>query len=241
MKRFWDTATTESIGDPKGTHWQVLLDGKPMRLPGGAPLRLENPTLAQAIATEWQAAGGAKGGDMTAADTPLTRIAGTAQERVAARAPAVARELARYAESDLLCYRAESPDDLVQRQAEQWQPWLNWAAQHYGARLLPITGVIHRPQPPEALAILAAAVAALPPPALAALGIIVPATGSLILGLAIAEGAISAEAATKAAQLDELYQAELWGVEWESEERRANIAADIALAARYLSLSRQSS
>ena len=239
MKRFWDTATTAATDDPKGTHWQVLLDGKPMRLPGGAPLLLANPALAQAIATEWQAAGGAKGGDMTAADTPLTRMAGTAQERVAPNAQAVARELARYGETDLLCYRATDPDDLVQRQAQQWQPWLDWAEQHYGARLLVTAGIIHRPQPPEALAALAAAVAAQPPPALAALGLIVPATGSLILGLAIAAGAATPEAATQAAQLDELYQAELWGVEWESEERRTRIAADIALAARYLSLSRQ--
>lgn len=235
MKRFWDSATTEAIGE----HWQVMLDGKPMRLPGGAKLLLANPALAQAIATEWQLAGRTRGGEMTAADTPLTRMAGTAQERVAPNAAAVAQELARYAESDLLCYRAEDPDDLVRRQAEQWQPWLDWAEQHYSARLLVTAGIIHRPQPPEALATLAAAVAALPPPALATLGLIVPATGSLILGLAIAEGAISAEAATQAAQLDELYQAELWGVEWESEERRARIAADIALAARYLTLARQ--
>ena len=235
MKRFWDTATAEPIGQA----WQVMLDGKPMRLPGGAKLLLDNPALAQAIATEWQQAGGTKGGEMTAADTPLTRMAGTAQDRIAPNAAAVALELARYAESDLLCYRAETPDDLVQRQAEQWQPWLDWAAQRYAARLLVTAGVMHRPQPPEALATLAAAVAAQPPAALAALGLIVPATGSLVLGLAIAEGALDAAAATQAAQLDELYQAELWGVEWESEERRARIAADIALAARYLTLSRQ--
>lgn len=235
MKRFWDNATAA----PVGTAWQVMLDGKPMRLPGGALLLLENPALAQAIAAEWQGAGGAKGGEMSFSDTPLTRMAGTAQERVAPNAAAVARELARYAESDLLCYRATDPDDLVQRQAEQWQPWLDWTERQYGARLLATAGVMHRPQPPEALATLATAVAAQPSAALAALGLIVPATGSLVLGLAVAEGAISAAAATQAAQLDELYQAELWGVEWESEERRARIAEDIALAARYLSLSRQ--
>ena len=235
MKRFWDTATAEAAGQA----WRVMLDGKPMRLPGGALLLLDNPALAHAIASEWQHAGGTKGGEMSAADTPLTRMAGTAQERVAPNTKAVALELARYGETDLLCYRAENPDDLVQRQAAQWQPWLDWAAQRYSARLLVTAGIMHRPQPPEALAALAAAVAAHPSATLAALGLIVPATGSLILGLAVAEGALSAESATQAAQLDELYQAELWGVEWESEERRARIAADIALAARYLTLSRQ--
>jgi chaperone required for assembly of F1-ATPase len=234
MKRFWDSATAEPVGD----RWQVLLDGKPMRLPGGAPLLLGNPGLAEAVAAEWQAAGGRKGGEMSFADTPLTRLAGTAQERVAPRAEAVALELARYGESDLLCYRAEEPEALIARQAEQWQPWLDWAERRYGARLEVTAGVMHRAQPAAAVAALAAAVAAQGVPALAALGIIVPATGSLVLGLAVAEGALDAAGATEASQLDELFQSELWGVEWESQERRERVAADIALAARYLELSK---
>jgi chaperone required for assembly of F1-ATPase len=232
MKRFWDHATTEPVGD----RWQVLLDGKPMRLPGGAPLLLAGPALAAAIAVEWQDAGGAKGGEMSFADTPLTRLAGTAQERVAPRARAVAEELARYGETDLLCYRATDPDDLVRRQAAAWQPWLDWAAARYGARLEVTQGVMHRAQPAEALATLGGVVAALSVPALTALGLVVPATGSLVLGLALAEGALDAAGVAQAAQLDELYQAELWGVEWESQERRERIAAEIALAARYLAL-----
>ena len=234
MKRFWDNATAEPVGD----RWQVLLDGKPMRLPGGAPLLLGQPGLAEAIAAEWQAAGGKKGGEMSFADTPLTRLAGTAQERVAPNAEAVALELAKYAESDLLCYRAEEPAALVARQAAEWQPWLDWAAERYGARLEVTAGVMHRAQPASAVAALAAAVAAPRVSALAALGIIVPSTGSLVLGLAVAEGVLDAAGATAASQLDELFQAEQWGVEWESQERRERVASEIALAARYLSLSR---
>ncbi len=234
MKRFWDNATAEPVGD----RWQVLLDGKPMRLPGGAPLLLGQPGLADAIAAEWQAAGGKKGGEMSFADTPLTRLAGTAQERVAPNAEAVALELAKYAESDLLCYRAEDPAALVARQAAEWQPWLDWAAERYGARLEVTAGVMHRAQPASAVAALAAAVAAQTVSALAALGIIVPSTGSLVLGLAVAEGVLDAAGATAASQLDELFQAEQWGVEWESQERRERVASDIALAARYLALSR---
>lgn len=234
MKRFWDNATAEPVGD----RWQVLLDGKPMRLPGGAPLLLGQPGLAEAIAAEWQAAGGKKGGEMSFADTPLTRLAGTAQERVAPNAEAVALELAKYAESDLLCYRAEDPAALVARQAAEWHPWLDWAAERYGARLEVTAGVMHRAQPASAVAALAAAVAAQKVSALAALGIIVPSTGSLVLGLAVAEGVLDAAGATAASQLDELFQAEQWGVEWESQERRERVASEIALAARYLSLSR---
>ncbi len=234
MKRFWDNAAAEPVGD----RWQVLLDGKPMRLPGGAPLLLGQPGLAEAIAAEWQAAGGKKGGEMSFADTPLTRLAGTAQERVAPNAEAVALELAKYAESDLLCYRAEDPAALVARQAAEWQPWLDWAAERYGARLEVTAGVMHRAQPASAVAALAAAVAAQKVSALAALGIIVPSTGSLVLGLAVAEGVLDAAGATAASQLDELFQAEQWGVEWESQERRERVAGEIALATRYLLLSR---
>jgi chaperone required for assembly of F1-ATPase len=176
---------------------------------------------------------------MSFADTPLTRLAGTAQERVAPNAEAVALELAKYAESDLLCYRAEDPAALVARQAAEWQPWLDWAAERYGARLEVTAGVMHRAQPASAVAALAAAVAAQTLAGLAALGIIVPSTGSLVLGLAVAEGVLDAAGATAASQLDELFQAEQWGVEWESQERRERVAGEIALAARYLSLSRE--
>lgn len=234
MKRFWDDAAAAAVGD----RWQVTLDGKPMRLPGGAPLLLDNPVLAGAIAEEWRLAGGAKGGEMSFSNTPLTRLAGTAQERVAPQMEAVAAELAIYAESDLLCYRADGPDVLVERQAAAWQPWLDWAERRYGARLEVTNGVMHRAQPTASLAALAAAVAAQPLAAMAALGILVPATGSLVLGLALTEGAVDAATATQAAQLDESFQAELWGVEEEAEDRRARVTRDIALAARYLLLAR---
>ncbi len=107
MKRFWDHASIA----PAGPGFAILLDGKPMHLPGGATLRVGAERLALAIAAEWQAAGGAKGREMSFADTPLTRLAGTAQERVAPDPAPIVDALARYAESDLLCYRANSPPD----------------------------------------------------------------------------------------------------------------------------------
>ena len=97
-----------------------------MRLPGGAVLRVDNAALADAIAAEWQAAGGAKGGEMTPEDVPLTQLAGTAQERIAPDPAPAADAIAKYAETDLLCYRAEQPAPLVARQAQEWQPWLDW-------------------------------------------------------------------------------------------------------------------
>lgn len=235
MKRFWDRAEARAAADG----YEVALDGRPVRLPGGPPLRLPGRALAEAVAAEWQAAGGARGGEMSYADLPLTRIAGTAQERIAPAPEPVALELARYAESDLLCYRAQRPPPLVARQAAQWQPWLDWAAERYGARLLTTTTLTHVAQDPAALAALAGAVARLSPFALAALGVAVPALGSLVLGLALAEGALDAAQAHDIAHLDEAMQTELWGHDEEADLRLAQVAADIAVAGRMLALLRE--
>jgi chaperone required for assembly of F1-ATPase len=232
MKRFWDRATAE----PADGGYTILLDGKPMHLPGGGVLCVTAEPLAEAIAAEWQAAGGTKGGEMTFADTPLTRLAGTAQQRIAPDPAPTIDAIARYAESDLLCYRADTPPALVERQTREWQPWLDWAAQRYDAPLRVSSGVAYVKQHRGAIAALRTAVAALDVPALTALGIAVPALGSLVLGLALAEGRLDAATAHALGTLDELFQAEAWGEDAEAAARRANIAADIALAERFLRL-----
>ena len=232
MKRFWDTATIAP--DPAGH--AILLDGRPMRLPGGAVLRVGPARLAAAIAAEWQQAGGAKGGEMSFADTPLTRIAGTAQERIAPDPTPTILALARYGETDLLCHRAEAPETLVRRQHEGWQPWLDWAARQLDAPLRVGVGIVALDQPPDSLAALRRAVAALDPLGLAALGVAVPALGSLVLGLALAAGALEAATAHRLGALDALYQAEIWGEDAEAVASRAAVQADIALAGRVLAL-----
>lgn len=236
MKRFWDHAALAPAGTVDG--WQVMLDGKPVRVPGGGPLLLPVPALAEAVAAEWQAAGGAKGGEMSYADLPLTRIAGTGQERIAPNPEPVVLELAQYAQSDLLCYRAEHPTALIARQAAHWQPWLDWADRRFGARLVATQGIVHVPQDPQALAALAGAVAGLHPFSLAALGVAVPALGSLVLGLALASGELDHETAVRLSMLDELFQEEFWGADAEAVRRRASVAADVAVAARFLELLR---
>jgi chaperone required for assembly of F1-ATPase len=234
VKRFWETADIEPV--PGG--YAILLDGKPMRLPGGEVLCVEAERLARAIAEEWQRAGGGKGGEMSFADTPLTRLAGTAQQRIAPDPAPTVDAIARYAESDLLCYRAEAPQELVRRQARLWQPWLDWAALAYDAPLRTSTGVAYVQQHRSSIAALRKAVAALDVPALAALGIAVPALGSVVLGLALAEGRLDAATAHALGSLDELFQAEAWGEDTEAAARRRAIAADIDLAARFLQLTR---
>ena len=160
MKRFWDNA---SVTAGEGG-FAVLLDQKPMRIPGGTKLLIPGRALADAIAAEWQAAGGGKGGSLTFEDVPLTRLAGTAQDRIAPNPAPVAQELARYAETDLLCYRADKPEALVIRQARAWQPWLDWLERTHGARLEPAEGVMYHPQDPAALARVRAVMESFGPP-----------------------------------------------------------------------------
>jgi len=234
LKRFWETVAVEHTG----SGFAVLLDGKPMHLPGGAVLRITAEPLADAIADEWRQAGGGKGGEMSFADTPLTRVAGTAQQRIAPDPAPTVDAIARYGESDLLCYRADAPEELIRRQADAWQPWLDWAALTYDAPLRIGTGIAFVKQHRDSVAALRQAVTALDIPALAALGIAVPALGSLVLGLALSEGRLDAATAHRLGSLDELFQAEAWGEDAEAAARRRAIAADIALAERFLQLTR---
>ena len=232
MKRFWDSAAAAIDADG----WRVLLDGRPVRLPDGPPLLVGRRALAEAIAAEWQVAGGAKDGDMSYADVPLTRIAGTAQLRIAPDPEPIALELARYGGSDLLCYRATHPDALVQREHAAWQPWLDWAERRTGARLNVTSGVMHVTQPDASLAALAQAVAACDPLVLAGLGLAVPALGSLVLGLAMAAGALDADTAHDLTTLDEVFQEQLWGRDAEAAARRARVLAELGVANRFMTL-----
>jgi chaperone required for assembly of F1-ATPase len=234
VKRFWDDA--ELTATPEG--YEVHLDGNPLRLPGGNPLRAASQPLAAAIAAEWQRAGGAKGGEMSFADTPLTRLAGTAQERIAPDPWPTVDAVARYAESDLLCYRANFPAELVARQESGWRPWLDWAEATYGAHLRITAGVAPVTQHRTSVANLRKAVAAHDPNALAALGVAVPALGSLVLGLALIDGRLDPDTAHALGALDELFQAEIWGEDEEAARRRAAVAADVALASRFVRLAR---
>ena len=234
MKRFWDVATVEASTEGYG----ILLDGRTMHLPDGAVLRVDAEPLARAIAEEWQTAGGGKGGEMSFADTPLTRLAGTAQQRIAPDPSPTIDAIARYAESDLLCYRAERPEALVERQERVWQPWLDWVASRYEAPLRISAGISYVKQHRGTVATLRKVVADLDVPALAALGVAVPALGSLVLGLALADGALDAASAHVLGCLDELFQAEAWGEDEEAVARRRAIAADVLLAERFLALTR---
>lgn len=232
MKRFWEAAL--AVPRHEGGYG-VVLDGRPLRLPGGSILATNSRPLAEAIAEEWHKAGGVKGGAMRQEDVPLTRLLGAAQERVAPDPKPMVEGLAKYGETDLLCYRAED-HRLAARQEAAWQPMIEWAALALDAPLSITQGLMPVRQAPASLAALEAAVARHDAAGLAALGVAVPALGSLVLGLAISLGRLDAEEAHRLAILDELFQEEFWGSDHEAAARRADRLNEVKLAARFMAL-----
>ena len=232
MKRFWETAL--AVPRLEGGYG-VVLDGRPLRLPGGSILATESRPLAEAIAEEWHKAGGAKGGEMRQEDVSLTRILAAVQERIAPDPKPMLEGILQYGGTDLLCYRAED-HRLAARQAEAWQPWLEWAALTLDAPLRVTQGLMPVTQAPESLAALKAAVAQHDAYGLAALGVAVPALGSLVLGLALSLGRLDAEEAHRLAILDEVFQEEFWGSDAETAARRQARLDDVKLAERFLAL-----
>jgi chaperone required for assembly of F1-ATPase len=228
VRRFYKEATV-AAGDGG---FALLLDGRPVKTPARAALAVPTQALADAIADEWRA----QGATIDPQTMPLTGLANAAIDRVAPDPSVFAAGLARYGESDLLCYRAEGPAPLVQRQAEHWDPVLAWARRRYDIELKVAQGVIHLPQPDAAVARLAKAVAVRPPFELAGLSPLVTVSGSLIIALALAEGALDLDQAWAAATVDEQWQLEKWGEDSEAVLALANRRRDFEAGARFLEL-----
>jgi chaperone required for assembly of F1-ATPase len=230
MKRVYATASSVLTDDGFG----VMLDGKPLRTPARLPLVLPNRALADAIAVEWQA----QGETIDPYSMPQMRLASIAIDLVARRRDEVLAELANFAGTDLVCYRAEHPAELIVRQHAIWQPLVDWATLRFDAPLVVTSGILPVPQPPATLRALSAALSLYEPMLLTPLHAATTAGGSLVIGLALLEGRLDAEAAFTAAQLDESFQIEKWGEDAEQAGRRAALHADIAAAAQFAGLVR---
>lgn len=228
MRRVYKSVATR----PAEGGWGVALDGRPLRTPAKRELSVPNEPLAAAIAAEWEA----QQTDIHPETMPLTRLAATAIDRTADLRDKIAAEVANYAGTDLVCYRAEHPPALAARQEAVWQPLLDWAAGRYDAGLAVTAGIVPTAQSAASLKAFAAAVAALDDFRLTALQSATAACGSLVIALALLEGRLDAEAAFAASQLDETFQIEAWGEDEEAAKRRAALADDIAAAARFLAL-----
>lgn len=228
MKRFYEDVATSR--DPSG--FAVQLDGRPVRTPARRVLLLPSAELAEAVAEEWRQ----QGETMDTQVMRLTRLATTAVDLMPARRGDAVEEAAEYAATDLLCYRAANPGSLVRRQADAWQPWLDWAERQYDAKLVAVSGVMPATQSPIALRALEAAVERLDDWRLVGLHAATTLTGSLVLGLAVERGALTAQAAFDVAMLDEQFQINQWGEDAEQAARHARRRADLVAAGRFLEL-----
>lgn len=228
MKRFWkDVSVTE--GD---SGYEVHLDDRPVRTPAKNPLALPTRALAEAVAEEWRAQEGTVQPNLM----PFTRISNSALDKVAPQRDAIIALLADYGGTDLLCYRAERPEELVARQAAEWDPLLEWADAALGARLISTQGVIPIEQDAAALSALRAPMGALSDFELAAFHDLVSLSGSLVIGFAAAVRQNSAESLWEVARLDERWQIEQWGDDIEAEELNRMKKNDFLLASRVYEL-----
>jgi chaperone required for assembly of F1-ATPase len=225
MKRFYKTV---SVTAERG----ILLDARPVRTPRKALLTLPTNPLGEAVAEEWRA----QEVEIKPETMRLSGLANAAIDLIAPDTKGYAAGLAVYAESDLLCYRADDPPELVARQLAAWEPLLEWAQARYDVTFTRVSGIMHQAQPSETIKRIGAAICARDAFELAALSHIVTISGSLVIALAVLERQIEPDAAFDVAHLDELYQAEQWGEDWMAADARVLRRADFVSACRFLYL-----
>lgn len=224
-KRFWTEASVARVSDG----WTVQLDGRQLRTPARAPLVVPTRALAQMIAAEWAA----QQGTVRPETMPATRAANAAIDKTRGQRTEVAALVAAYGATDLLCYRADHPSALAARQAAAWDPILAWAETRLNVRFVRTVGVMPATQPAETLARLEAEVAAFDPFRLTALHDLASLPGSLVIGLAAAEGAFGLDTLWAAARIDEDWQIEHWGRDDEAEAAAAARRAAFLQAAAF--------
>ena len=228
MKRFHNQAGVIATG----AGFAVQLDGRGVKTPAGRKLEVPTERLAQAIAVEWDA----QDGEIRPHTMPLTQLASTALDRVGPERAAIIEQMIAYAGTDLLCYRAQSPSDLVEKQTQAWQPVLDWCQTRLDAGLVTTTGLVAVDQPAAALAALRVKLRSYDVWRLTVVQAACAASGSLVLALALAEGRLDGEECFAVSTIDEAHQIALWGDDAEAAERRALLRRDIVAAAELLGL-----
>lgn len=227
-KRFYKDAGVSTADDG----FSITLDERAIKTPAGKPLNVPTLALAQGIAAEWAA----QGDDIDPNSMPLMQLSGTAIDRVPGVRDGLIDGLLRYTDTDMLCYRAGSPEDLAARQAEVWQPLLDWAEETFGAKLKVVEGVIPVTQDESAHQGFGAAMADLDDWQLTALAEMVGVSGSIVVGFAMFAGALDGDQAFRVCHVDEDHQIEQWGEDAEATERRANVRAELHTAVQFLGL-----
>ena len=228
LKRFYDDVTVEE----HDSGYCLCLDGKQVKTPAQALLSVESRRLAEEAAKEWQQQGEA----VDFETMPLSRLSATAIDRVARYRSDIETIVMNLAGTDLLCYWAEDPQELVDRQAIHWQPLLDWIADTYGAPLEVCRGIIPINQPANSIERLRAEVSQLDEFTLTGISSAAVAAGSLVLALALFRGRLNVDATVDAALLDERFQMERWGQDSDAMARHRRIADEIAISRRFLDL-----
>jgi chaperone required for assembly of F1-ATPase len=224
---------TDAAASARDDGYAVTLDGRPVKTPGArVDLTLPTEPLARAVAQEWAD----QGEQVEPRTMPLTALACTAHDVAVPRREDLVTGIARYAETDLVCYRAPQPKALAEREQAAWQPLLDWLALSYDARLNTTTGILPVEQPEEAKQALHTAVERFDAMHLAALSSATHAAGSLVVGLALVEGRLTAAQAFEAAEVERTYQIEQWGEDREAAEERETIKRDLDSAERFVGL-----
>lgn len=231
-KRFYkDVAVGEFTPDSGApTRWQLLLDGRAVKTPAKTTVAVASAPLAKALAEEWRA----QGEHIDPATMPITKIVNSGLDGVAGRENEVAADIIAFAGSDLVCYRAEGPVDLVALQADRWDPILHWAREALGARFVLAEGVMPVEQPVEAMDAIAKAVNPFGALELAALHVLTTISGSAVIALAHAHGVLTVGEAWDAAHVDEDFQVSQWGSDEEATHRREIRRAEFEAASRVL-------
>ena len=227
MKRFYKSVTV-------GGDLSVQLDGQPILTPATAKLAPPTRALAQAVAEEWAG----QGDTVEPASMPLTKLANTAIDRASALRTDIVAELLGFAQSDLLCYYAIEPDELIVRQRHHWTPLLDWAHATHGARLKTVHGVTHIQQDAQAIAALQRVLQVQDDWTLTGLQTLTTITGSLVLALAVAAERLSPADAFVLSRIDETFQAEKWGADAAAEQRATRLCHEVEMAGRFIALAR---
>jgi chaperone required for assembly of F1-ATPase len=228
VKRFW-----KEVGVEQGAKgWAIRLDGRAVKTPARAALTVPTERLAQAIADEWRSVGDAIDPRMM----PLTGLANAAIDRVAPDRKAFAEGLARYAQADLACYRADGPRELVARQEQKWDSLLAWARRRYDIDFATASGLMHVAQAAATVNRLGHAVAALDVFRLAGLSPLVTIGGSLVAALAVEEKVMTPAQGWDAVSIDDRWQLEQWGADAEAEASLESRRRNFFAAARFLEL-----
>ncbi|WP_018697661.1 ATP12 family chaperone protein [Amorphus coralli] len=226
-KRFYKQVSTR----PSDDGVEITLDGRPVRTPAKRPLAVPDEEIAATVAREWDA----QETEINPSLMPMTRLLNAAIDGVADAREAVAADIAAFAGTDMLCYRADMPEGLVARQREVWDPILAWAEGALGARFMLVEGVMPVTQPDTTLAAVRARMPLADPFALTALHSMTTLTGSVLVALAVWEGHLTVDEAWLAAHVDEDWNIKLWGADAEAMARRDRRETDMRAAAQLAS------